>query len=117
MVFGADQQPTTPPPPPPQALPPTTGDITLDGDLNDPGLKGSLVIDRFYETTPGNNTVPKEKTIAYLTYDDKYFYIGIKCEDPNPKSIRAPYVERDGVIGTDDNIAVFLDTRNDKRSA
>src|SRR5205814_824116 len=29
----------------------------------------------------------------------------------------APYVERDNVIGTDDNIAVFLDTHNDKRTA
>lgn len=116
FLFAADET-TTPPPPPPQTLPPTTGQITIDGDLSDPGWKGALVIDRFYETSPGNNTPPKEKTIAYLTYDDKYFYIGIKADDPKPSIIRAPFVERDAVVGTDDNIAVFLDTRNDKRSA
>jgi len=57
------------------------------------------------------------KTIALLTYDEKFFYIGIRAEDPHPDQIRFPYVDRDNVIGTDDNIAVFLDTRNDKRTA
>src|SRR5688500_1752663 len=41
----------------------------------------------------------------------------VRADDPDPKKIRAPFVDRDGVIGTDDNIAIFLDTRNDKRSA
>ncbi len=107
---------------PPAAPPPihihrAEGAIAVDGNLDDPGWKNAAVIDRFYETGPGNNTPPKAKTTAYLTYDDRYFYIGIRCEDPQPEKIRAPYVDRDQVIGTDDNIAVFLDTRNDKRSA
>ncbi|HSP07116.1 MAG TPA: DUF5916 domain-containing protein [Acidobacteriota bacterium] len=102
---------------PPQPLPHSSSEITVDGDLDDPGWKQALVVDRFYETFPGNNTEPKVKTTAYLTYDDSYFYIGIKADDPEPSRIRAPYVERDQVIGTDDNIAVFLDTRNDKRTA
>ena len=107
----------TPPPPPPITVKAAAGPITLDGDLSDPGWQGAATIDTFYETSPGDNTPPKVKTVAYLTYDARNFYIGIKCFDPNPKAIRAPYVERDNVIGTDDNIAVFLDTRNDKRSA
>ena len=41
----------------------------------------------------GDNTPAKVKTIAWLTYDDRYFYIGVRCEDPNPQKIRAPYVE------------------------
>ena len=63
----------------------------------------------------GNNLPAKVRTGVYLSYDDRYFYIGVRAEDPEPKKIRAPYVERDGVIGTDDNIAVFLDTRGDRR--
>ncbi|HEV8661071.1 MAG TPA: DUF5916 domain-containing protein [Thermoanaerobaculia bacterium] len=94
-----------------------TASITIDGDLSDPGWRDAATIDRFYETSPGNNTPPKVKTIVFLTYDDRYFYIGVRADDPEPRTIRAPYVERDNVIGTDDNIAVFLDTRNDKRSA
>ena len=55
--------------------------------------------------------------MVYLTYDEHDFYIGIHAFDPEPGKIRAPFVERDKIVGTDDNIAVFLDTRNDRRTA
>ena len=93
------------------------GPIAIDGDLGDPGWAGAAVVDRFYETSPGDNTEPKVKTVALLAYDDRYLYIGLRCFDPEPGKIRAPFVERDNVIGTDDNVAIFLDTRNDRRSA
>ncbi|HEX9163914.1 MAG TPA: DUF5916 domain-containing protein [Thermoanaerobaculia bacterium] len=105
------------PPPAPITITKATGPITIDGDLSDAGWRDAAKIDRFYETSPGNNSEPKVKTTAYLTYDDRAFYIGVRAEDPQPNRIRAPYVERDNVLGTDDNIAVFLDTRNDKRTA
>lgn len=108
---------STPPPPPPLAIHRSSGLIAIDGDLSDAGWRDAATIDRFYETSPGNNTPPRVKTTVYLTYDNRYFYIGVRAEDPEPAKIRAPYVERDNVVGTDDNIAVFLDTRNDKRSA
>lgn len=113
----APPQPEAPPPPGPMNVPRTTAPITLDGDLSDAAWSQAAVIDRFYETSPGNNTPPKVKTVAYLMYDARYFYIGVRADDPEPQRIRAPFVDRDGVIGTDDNIAIFLDTRNDKRSA
>jgi hypothetical protein len=106
-----------PPPPPPLEIHRITAPITVDGDLNDPGWRDAAKIDRFYETSPGDNTPPKVKTTAWLAYDDKYFYIAVRCDDPDASKIRAPFVERDAVIGTDDNVAVFLDTRNDKKSA
>jgi uncharacterized protein DUF5916/cellulose/xylan binding protein with CBM9 domain len=103
--------------PDPVTLHRATGAITVDGDLSDAGWAGATVVDRFYETQPGDNAVPAVKTTAWLTYDERYFYIALKCDDPQPGRIRAPYVERDNVIGTDDNVAIFLDTRNDRRSA
>ena len=109
--------PQAPPPPAAMHVPKTTNAITLDGDLSDAAWQEAAVIDRFYETSPGDNTEPKVRTVAYVTYDARYFYIGVRADDPNPRNIRAPFVDRDGVIGTDDNIAIFLDTRNDKRSA
>lgn len=99
--------------PPPLKIHRTSTPIVVDGDLSDPGWQEAF--SAFVETSPGNNIPAKVKTIVSLAYDDRYFYIGVRCEDPDPKKIRAPYVERDGVIGTDDNIAVFLDTRGDKR--
>jgi len=106
-----------PPPPAPLAVHHSTAPIVVDGDLADAGWRDAAKIDRFYETNPADNTPPKVKTTAWLTYDDKYFYIGVRCDDPDASKIRAPFVERDAVIGTDDNIAVLLDTRNDKKSA
>jgi hypothetical protein len=107
----------TPPPPGPMNVPRTDSAITLDGDLSDAAWQQAAVIDTFYETSPSDNIPAKVKTVAYVTYDKRYFYIGVRCDDPQPALIRAPFVDRDAVIGTDDNIAIFLDTRNDKRSA
>jgi hypothetical protein len=103
--------------PPPLEIQRAAGAITVDGRLSDPGWSGAAVIDRFWETQPGDNVEPPVKTAAFVTYDDRFFYIGIDCRDPDPGKIRAPYVDRDNVIGTDDNVAIFLDTRNDQRSA
>ena len=87
------QAPAAPPPPPPINIHRAEGAIVVDGNLDDPGWKNAAVIDRFYETSPGNNGEPKVKTIVHLTYDDRYFYIGVRCEDPQPDKIRAPYEE------------------------
>ncbi len=115
-AFGQTQK-ASHPAPAPINIHRAAGPITVDGDLSDPGWKGAATIDQWVEGSPANNIPAKIKTTAYLTYDDRYFYIGIRCEDPDPKKIRAPYVERDAVLGTDDNIAVFLDTRGEKRTA
>lgn len=95
----------------------SAGSIRVDGDLSDPGWQGAAVVDTFYETQPGDNAPPRVRTVALLTYDDQYFHIGLRCFDPEPSQIRAPFVDRDQIVGTDDNVAVFLDTRNDRRSA
>jgi hypothetical protein len=106
-----------PPIDPPLAVPRAAGRIAVDGKLDDAAWQQAAVLDTFYETYPADNTEPKAKTVVYLTYDEHDFYIGIHAFDPEPGKIRAPFVERDNVVGTDDNIAVFLDTRNDRRSA
>ncbi len=104
-------------PPEPTTINRATGAIAVDGDLADPGWQGAAAIDRFYETQPGENAEPKARTEVWLAYDDRSLYIAVKCHDPEPAKIRAPFVERDQVVGTDDNVAIFLDTRNDRRSA
>jgi hypothetical protein len=95
----------------------TTGEIRLDGDFGDPGWQGAAVLDQFWETQPADNVSPKAKTTVWVTYDDRHLYVALRCEDPDPSSIRAPFVERDDIVGTDDNVAVFLDTRGDGLTA
>jgi len=114
----AAQAPQAPPAVgPPLPVPRAAGKITIDGKLDDPAWQQAAVLDTFYEVYPGDNSEPKVKTVVYLTYDEHDFYIGIHAYDPDPSQIRAPFVQRDNIIGTDDNVAVFLDTRNDRRSA
>ncbi len=98
-------------------LPRAPGPITVDGDLDDPGWKGALLVDRFYEYNPGDNTPPKVRTVAYLAYDNRALYVAFRCDDPDPRRIRAPFVERDNVIGDQDNVAVMIDTRGDRKAA
>jgi hypothetical protein len=93
------------------------GPILVDGDLDDAGWQGAARVEQFFEAFPGDNVEPKVRTVAFITYDDRYFYVGFRCDDPNPAAIRAPYVDRDNVIGSDDFVAVFLDTHGDRRAA
>ena len=114
VAAAAADEPAVPPPIP---LPRASGPIVVDGDLTDPGWKGAAVIDTFFETAFGDNRPPNVTTVAWVAYDDRYVYVAVRCDDPDPRQIRAPYVDRDQVIGTDDNVAIFLDTRNDHRTA
>ena len=104
-------------PAPPLKVVRAAGEIRLDGDLTDPGWRGAAVIDQFWETQPGDNLPPKAGTVAWVTYDDRHLYVALRCDDPDPSRIRAPFVERDEIVGTDDNVAVFLDTRGDGMTA
>jgi hypothetical protein len=92
-------------------------EITLDGDIGDPGWSQAARIDTFYETVFGDDRAPHVTTVAWVTYDDEAFWFAVRCDDPDPSRIRAPYVDRDLVIGNQDNVALYLDTRNDRRSA
>jgi hypothetical protein len=104
-------------PAPPLTLGRAAGEIRLDGQLDDPGWQGAAVIDQFWETQPGDNAPPRARTVVWVTYDDRHLYVALRCEDPDPSRIRAPFVERDEIVGTDDNVAVFLDTRGDGMTA
>lgn len=103
--------------PPPLALHRAAGPILVDGDLGDPGWQGAARIETFYEVTQGDDVAPPVRTLALVTFDDRFLYIGLRCYDPDPARIRAPFVGRDNIVGTDDNVAIFLDTRGDRRSA
>jgi hypothetical protein len=96
------------------AVPRAPGPIVIDGRIDEAAWSQALVIDRFYEIEPGDNTPPPVKTTAYLAYDHENFYMAFKCADPHPDQIRARYADRDSV-GPDDFVGVILDPFHDKR--
>ncbi|HEX9942174.1 MAG TPA: DUF5916 domain-containing protein [Thermoanaerobaculia bacterium] len=94
-----------------------SGPIEVDGALGDPGWSGAAREETFYETNPGDNVEPKVKTVAWLTYDERFFYAAFEFSDPDPKGIRAPFGDHDAVPGYTDYGGVILDTRNDGKTA
>ena len=93
------------------------GPITVDGDLSDAGWAGATRVETFYETNPGDNVPPNVRTVGLLAYDDRFFYVAFRCDDPEPGEIRAPLTGRDVLSSGTDHAGVFLDTRNDGRTA
>src|SRR5437867_8546533 len=91
--------------------------IAIDGDISDSGWSGALRVDDFVEFSKGDNTAPPVRTSAWLTYDDRYVYAAFRNDDPQPATIRAPFVDRDQVLADQDYVTLLLDTQNDRRSA
>jgi uncharacterized protein DUF5916 len=100
--------------PPSFVLPRLHSPITVDGNLEEAAWREALVIDRFYEIVPGDNVEPPVKTVGLLGYDDQFLYVGVRCQDPDPSQIRAPFVERDHVTDQD-LVQVDIDARNEGR--
>ena len=96
-----------------------TSEIKVDGLLDEEAWQDAVEIDVGLEYFPGDNAVPPVETKAYLTYDDRYIYVGFKCFDPDPSQIRAHLMKRDEIntFVQDDHVTVMLDTFNDERRA
>ena len=106
-----------PSPGPPLTIHRAGGPIVLDGDLSDAGWQGAKPITQWFETRVGDNVEPQVKNVAYLTYDDDYFYAGFVFDDPTPGAIRAPLGDHDALPGSTDYGGVIVDSRNDGKTA
>ena len=93
------------------------GPIVIDGKIDDEGWRDAVRIEHWYEINPGDNIEPPVKNVAYLTYDDKFFYAAFEFEDPNPKAIIAPFGDHDALQNNSDYGGIFLDTRNEGHTA
>ncbi|HEX7841016.1 MAG TPA: DUF5916 domain-containing protein, partial [Kofleriaceae bacterium] len=85
------------------------GPIVIDGVLDDAGWSDVGPIDTWFETDPGNNTIPKVRNRGRLTYDGDALYIGLEFDDPDPGAIRAAVTDRDNVSRESDSGGVILD--------
>jgi len=88
----------------------------IDGILDDEFWDAAVMLADFTQYEPKEGAIPTEKTRAFIGYDKKNLYIGIRCFDSNPNAVRACLTQRDKVEG-DDEITIYLDTFNDKKRA
>src|SRR5690349_23311701 len=95
-----------------------TGSIKIDGNLSDEGWLGVTPVTTWYEANPGDNTPPKVRNVGRVAYDDHFLYAAFEFDDPNTRSIRAPYSDRDDTgAGFYDFGGLFVDAGNSGRTA
>ncbi|MFH1904579.1 MAG: sugar-binding protein [bacterium] len=94
-------------------IPKTNSAPVLDGNLDDTCWQEAAVLSGF--VLMGGKDLPANKTIAYLTYDDKNLYLAIRCYekvlDPiyqRQHKFKANVKERDGRVFTDDCVEIFI---------
>ncbi len=95
----------------------TNREIVIDGQLGDPGWADATLVERWYETRPGDNVEPKVANRGYLVYDGEFLYAAFEFADPEPRRIRAPLGNRDDVPSYTDYGGVIVDANDDRRSA
>jgi cellulose/xylan binding protein with CBM9 domain len=86
----------------------------LDGKLNDLCWKKAALLSGF--TLYNREKFPKNKTEAFVCYDKKNLYVGLRCYDKilNPElqmrqKFKAAEKKRDGIVFKDDSIELFVD--------
>ena len=96
-----------------------SGEIDVDGVLDEPAWQEAEPIPIAIEYFPGDNIAPPVETWGYILFDAKNLYVAFRCEDPDPKQIRAHFLDRDqiGTFVKDDHVVVQFDSFNDQRRA
>lgn len=101
----------------PFQVPRASGNIKIDGHLDELDWEKALVLALPYEWLPGDNIPALVRTECLLVYDRDYLYVGFRCYDPDPKSIRAHLMDRDDTdrLIQDDHVVIMIDPFNDER--
>ncbi len=93
-----------------------TGEIEVDGRIDEAAWERALAIRLEWETQPGENLPAPVETRCFITYDRSHLYVAFAAADPEPGKIRARHADRDAVF-SDDFVGIVLDTFNDERRA
>lgn len=81
--------------------------VNIDGNPDEAAWSRTGGIKNFYSDT--RNTPAKEKTSVKMLYDDKYLYVAIRGEEPNPAGLsQIAYGDIPLVFG-DDDFEIYFD--------
>jgi hypothetical protein len=101
---------------PPVEVRKATGPIHVDGQLDEASWGQAVAIPINDEWSPNDGVAPAATSEAFVTYDEKNLYVGIRAHDAKPGEIRGRYHERDSGF-LDDTVGFMLDPYNDDRIA
>ena len=92
------------------------GNIRLDGLFDEAAWTGVESISAFTMIEPSEGDVPTAATTVRLLVRPAEVFIGVVCDDPEPRDIVTFTKQRDGSLRNEDNIKIVLDTFLDGRS-
>ncbi len=95
---------------------PASGEIRVDGVLDEPAWAEAATIPLAFETEPGENLPAPVATTCHVLFAAKRLYVGCRAEDPEPGAIRARLSDRDTAFD-DDFVGIRLDPFLDRRRA
>jgi hypothetical protein len=82
----------------------------VDGRLDEEAWAKVPAMDHFTENLPQAGPQSRHRTELRMAISGHDFYIAVKSWDDDPVQIRAPLVRRDGVLGDQDFVAIYLDS-------
>ena len=90
---------------------------TIDGLLDEAVWEKAQIIDEFYQLDPDVGQPGTQRTELRILYDRENLYVGIYNFDTEAHLISATNRTRDGNLGVDDSVRIFLDPLNTHRNA
>ncbi|MFC1480860.1 DUF5916 domain-containing protein [Candidatus Neomarinimicrobiota bacterium] len=103
-------------PPTVAALRIPSGEIQIDGHLDDATWADAIFTSDFVQRDPDEGEDATEKTEFAIAYDDEYLYVAIMAYDSTPSGIRSILSRRDEMTPSD-WVAVSVDSYSDYRTA
>ena len=94
-----------------------TGDIHLDGKLDEPDWQRAPAVTDFTQSWPTPGARAPDQTEVRVLYDDAALYVGIRMFDPHPDSIAAQLARRDASGIYSDWAHLIIDSYHDRRTA
>ncbi len=88
----------------------TSGQVVIDGRLDDPSWGRAPWTEDFVDILGDDTPSPSLRTRAKILWDDRYLYVGAEMEEPH---LWATLLDRDAIIYRDDDFEVFLDPDGD----
>ena len=69
--------------------------FNIDGVVSNEEINKAKILEIIYEAEPGLNSMPSQETTGYITYSDKFLYVGIKGKR---ERVIAPLTTRDNSV-------------------
>ncbi|MBT7377006.1 MAG: carbohydrate-binding family 9-like protein [Candidatus Marinimicrobia bacterium] len=91
----------------------TTGELVLDGKLDEADWKNAEWTQSFVDIEGELKPIPHFNTQVKMLWDETYFYVGVEMEEPH---LWATLTERDDIIFRDNDFEIFIDPDGDSHN-